>query len=110
MAQVDSQIDLIWLGDFYLSLFILHEDGDELIADLGSVLCVVVEAEGLGLHVLLEVGVLLQLDLVGLLLLHPPNLIKALPKQNHVRQHRLKKTIVHLLRQSVQVQRKDLIQ
>lgn len=38
MAQVDSQINLIMLGDLNLILLLLNEESHELVADLRSML------------------------------------------------------------------------
>ena len=38
VAHVDSQIDLLAFDDFELALVLFHVDGDELVADLGSML------------------------------------------------------------------------
>ena len=41
MAQIDSQVNLIMLLDVKDRLLVLHVNCHELVADLGSVLCVV---------------------------------------------------------------------
>ncbi len=64
MAEVDGEVDLVGLRDFELTSLVLHEHSHELIANLWSVLGVVEQTELLCLHVVLELRVVLQLDVL----------------------------------------------
>ena len=45
MTQVYGQVDLVVFGYINDGLFVLHVDGNKLVADLWSVLCIVDQAE-----------------------------------------------------------------
>jgi hypothetical protein len=116
VAQVDRQVDLVRFGDLDLVLLVLQVHRHELVADLRRVLSVVIEAEvrlvllslvlGLRLGLALSVAVLL----LRLQLLLPADLVEALPKQDHVRQHSVRvELLLDLLGDLKQVVGEDLV-
>jgi len=109
VAEVDGQVDLVRLRDVELVAFVLHVHRHELVADLGCVLGVVHQAEILRVHLLLELLVLVELDALALYFLLPPDLVQALPEEYDVHKHDLVETLVHLLRDFVQVKGKNLV-
>lgn len=109
VAQVDGEINLVWLGDLDLSLSCFQVNGHEFVANFRSVLCVILQAE-----ILLLVSISRSCSsrlvrrpilLLTLLLLGPSNLIKALAEQDHVREHGLLVIIIFdFLRNGVQIE------
>ena len=110
MAQVDGQVDLIWLGDVELRIaLMLHKYGDKLIADFRCMLRVVAKAELLLLHALLKLRFVLDLDVLALNLLGPAELIQALSEQYGVGDDHAVELWTHTLRDFPQVHSEDLI-
>ncbi len=110
MAQVDSKIDLVWLGDINLSvLSLLHEDCNKLIADLRSMFGVVCQAEMLSLLALLPLRLLFNLDIFRLELFSPPEFIEALTEEHSVSEYNLVEVFIDFLRDTIEIEGEDLI-
>lgn len=88
MAKVYRQVDAVRpLNCKHVSV-LLNVNGDKLVADFRCVLSRVGETKLGSLHQLLDVLAVVEVDLLALDALGPPNLIQALPKENHERQDR----------------------
>jgi len=110
MAQVDGQVDLVWLGDVKLRIpLMLHKYSDKLIADFRCMLGVVGKAELLLLHALLKLRVILDLYVLALDLLGPAELVEALSEQDGVGDDHTVEVGAHSLRNFPQVYSEDLI-
>jgi hypothetical protein len=109
MAEVDRQIYLVWLRYLELILLVLHEDGDELIANLWGVLGVVGEAILLSVHHLLKGRILFRLEALALDFLGPSDFVQAFSEEDGVHDNCFVEDIVDLQRDSVQVIGEDFV-
>lgn len=103
MAQVDCKVNLVVLGYVYDLLLVLHVHCYELVADLGSMLSVVHQAELLVRDVRFHFGIVLQFYLLTLDFLAPAVLIEALSEEDNVSKHNLVVSLVDSVAHSVQV-------
>lgn len=83
VAQVNCQVNLIWFTNLKQALVLLHENGDEFVADFWSVLCRIDKAELLSARHLCYLRMLLQINLLRFYSLLPADLVKALAEVNH---------------------------
>lgn len=103
MAEVDREVDAVGAVDAEHRLVVLDVHGHQLVADFGRVLRRVGQTELGRFHFLVDVRVLRQVDLVALNALRPADVVQALPKEDHVRQHDAVVGRVRFLRHFVQV-------
>jgi hypothetical protein len=87
MTKVDSQINLVVLGNIEDVFFVLHVHRHKLVANFRSVLSIVYRAEKLSFDVLFQLKVAFKFDAFTLDLLAPAILIKAFSEKNHVGQY-----------------------
>jgi hypothetical protein len=110
VTQIDGQINLVGFRNLKLCVsFLLHENSDELIANLRCMLCVVDQAELLTLRLDLPLGLLLKLDTLGLKLLRPAQVVQALAKEDGIGKRRPVELLVDPLRELEKIEREDLI-
>jgi len=104
VTQVNGEINLVWLGDInQIVLPLLHEDSNKLIADLGGMFGVVVQTELLAKLTFLPLRLFLNLDVFGLELFAPAELIKALTEEHCVGYNDLVEVIIDLLRDPMKI-------
>lgn len=104
MAEVNGEINLIWLGDVKLRIsLLLHENSNKFITNFRSMLGIVSEAELLFLHAFLQLWFFFDLDIFALDFFCPAELVKALSEQNCVGQNGAVELFVDLLRYLPQV-------
>lgn len=109
MAQIDGQIHLVMLRDVVNVLFVLHIHRYELITDFRGVLSVVHKAKLLGFDILLQFRIVIKSNTFRLYLLSPTVLIKALSKEDNIRQYDLVVVLVDSVAHAIEIQCKDLI-
>jgi hypothetical protein len=85
MAEVYRQVDAVRaLNSKHVAMF-FDVNCHKLIANFRCVLSRVGETKLGGLHKLLDVQTMIKVDFLALDALGPPNLVQALPKENHER-------------------------
>lgn len=109
MAEIDGEVNLVVLRDVKHVLLVLHVHSDELVADLRGMLCVVHQAEELGLDVQLHFWITVNLDAFALDFLGPAVLVEALSEENHVGKDNFVILNVDAVAHSVKVERENLI-
>lgn len=114
VAQVDGQVDLVGLRNRYLSLFVLQVHCHELVANLRSVLSVVIQTElafVLGIHIRRALAVFgATVLLFGLGFLLPADLVEALAEQDDIGKHSVEEEIVFdFFRDGPQIKREYFI-
>ena len=109
MAEIDGEVNLVVLRDVKHILFVLHVHSDELVADLRGMLCVVHQAEELGLDVQLHFWITVNLDAFALDFLGPAVLVEALSEENNVGKDDFVILNVDAVAHSVKVERENLV-
>jgi len=109
MAEIDGEVNLVVLRDVKHVLLVLHVHSDELVADLRGMLCVVHQAEELGLDVQLHFWITVNLDAFALDFLGPAVLVEALSEENNVGKDDFVILNVDAVAHSVEVKRENLV-
>ena len=109
MAKVDGQIDLVVLRYLKNGLLVLHVNCDKFIANLGSVLSIVHQAELVRCDLLFQLGVFIESDTLRLNFLAPAVFVEALSEKDHVGEDDPIVAKVNAVTHPVQVKRENLI-
>lgn len=109
VAEVNSQVDAVHSVDAEYAAVVLHVHSHELVANLGRVLSRVRQTELRGLHFLMNFRVLRKVNLVGLDALGPPNVVQALPEEDHECKHDAEEARVGLQGNLVEVHCEGLV-
>lgn len=109
MAKVDSQVDLVVLRYLKNGLLVLHVNCDKFVANLGSVLSIVHQAELVRGDLLFQLGVLIESDTLRLNFLAPAVFVEALSEKDHVGEHNPIVAKVNAVTHPVKVKRENLI-
>mmetsp|Transcript_18969 Transcript_18969/g.18112 ORF Transcript_18969/g.18112 Transcript_18969/m.18112 type:complete len:268 (-) Transcript_18969:359-1162(-) len=109
MTQVYRQIYLVRLRNFTLTSFVFHKDCNEFIADLRCVLCIVLLAELIVFHFVLQGRITFNLNFLTLHLLCPPNFVQTFSEQYHICENGSVEDLIDFLRNLVEIEGEDLI-
>lgn len=110
MAQVDGQVDLVWLADVELgAASLLHEHSDKFVANLWRMLCILRKTELIPLSLLSQVLILLNFETLTFDLFVPTELVKALTEEESVGNHDFVEALMHLPCNLPQVNGEDFV-
>jgi len=101
MAQVDCEVDLIMLRDVINVFLVLHVYRHKLVADFRRMLCIVYQAELLGLYVVLQFWVVFESYTFTLDFLSPAIFVQTFSEEDHVGQHNFVIELVDTVAHSV---------